>query len=177
MAKPSIAVLAPRSLEDRASIPNGVRRDTGLAGCDWVAASAVQPAYSAAGTATGGSMRMARTDGTRTTLRHTAMLRTAATASVSDVPTEEEDDDRDLTGEQHDPEIGGAAELEHREGERHHRHARAEGGDRVRRQVAGEAPLAEHLERPRRSHDPSLRGGAGAHHQPARVGESLQSPR
>ena len=63
-----------------------------------------------------------------------------------DAAEEEEDHDRDLAREQHDPEVGGTAELEHGEGERDGRHPGAERRDRDRRQVAGEAPLVEHLE-------------------------------
>ena len=44
------------------------------------------PAYSATATARGAVIRMLRTDGTRTMLTQTAMLSTAATISVSDVP-------------------------------------------------------------------------------------------
>ena len=73
--------------------------------------------------------RRERTDGTRATTTE-----------------EEEDHDRDLAREQHDPEVGGPAEVEHREGERDGRHAGAERRDGDRRQVAGEAPLVEHLE-------------------------------
>ena len=63
-----------------------------------------------------------------------------------DAAEEEEDHHRDLAREQHDPEVGGAAEVEHREGERDDRHAGAERRHRDRRQVAGEAPLVENLE-------------------------------
>jgi hypothetical protein len=57
------------------------------------------------------------------------------------------DDHRHLAREQHDPEVRGAAELEHREGQRDVRHARAETRDDDGREIAGEARLVERAER------------------------------
>jgi hypothetical protein len=80
---------------------------------------------------------------------------------------QEQDDDRDLAGEHDDAEVSGAAEPEHGERERHIGHAGAQGGDRGRRQIAGEAPLAEHFEGLGQSHPRSVCGEPGRGRSPS----------